>query len=881
MKNLDRKDLKSLLTLNRFLFERGAGEESHEILPSPIRRGIQGEVSTKTNKNLIPNPSSTRRMEQTAAAFSLMEMMVVMLVVAVVMALSAPMITKKAVGTDGKLDLWTLLNGGNIGFNTKGTVKAAIIGGAQAEIDKIGTDLGGATNYLPRFILNTSGSHPHIGFMKDGATTGAMTLASNGVALGYKATTGSDPDSSVAIGNQANTTKHHAVAIGRSATAALGGVAVGDETVAGDYGVAIGDSNNGTTTVKPTAGSYGVAIGYGTQGTGSGAVAIGQSAQGTTAGAVAIGRAAKATSAGCVAIGNNANTTGSPYSFALGDSADASSGHHIMAIGDWANATRAWRSVAVGCVANAQDSSVTIAMGTNVSANRASNSIALGYYPNVISAKDSIAMGYSANAYASNNSIAMGRSANAYAGNNSIAMGYSTSSGNHSIAMGYSANASSIGSIAIGSPANATYNNSIAIGTGAKMKLLTSGPSYNTIIIGPGAYADSSYATSLGTQANSTLFSTAVGSYANARGAGSIVMGHQANSTSGATFATAIGAYSQASGRQAIAIGAGDEDNNGSVKYRTIASHANSVAIGGTARGWVGSVYGYNLSTNAYGTNSLAVGSGCRTHYDDSIAMGIGSYATRTNSMAIGVGAKANHANSTAIGYHAVTSNTNQIVLGTKDSVVYIPGNLIVGKYTWMGESLSKGFDSLYGGERGSALFLKFNTGNPIYRPLHEKSGSDDDVIATDRNVPTSKAYSDKRLKDIISENLDAMDKINRLKVYDFTFKTDDLKTPRVGVIAQELEKVFPNAISKDENGYLQIRHEDIFYAMINALKELDAKIKKIASEVSNGFESLKVQVTKSNSDLAKLNARIDKQDKEIKALKKEIAELKKLVKAK
>jgi len=28
MKNLDRKDLKSLLTLNRFLFERGAGEES-------------------------------------------------------------------------------------------------------------------------------------------------------------------------------------------------------------------------------------------------------------------------------------------------------------------------------------------------------------------------------------------------------------------------------------------------------------------------------------------------------------------------------------------------------------------------------------------------------------------------------------------------------------------------------------------------------------------------------------------------------------------------------------------------------------------------------------------------------------------------------------
>jgi hypothetical protein len=126
---------------------------------------------------------------------------------------------------------------------------------------------------------------------------------------------------------------------------------------------------------------------------------------------------------------------------------------------------------------------------------------------------------------------------------------------------------------------------------------------------------------------------------------------------------------------------------------------------------------------------------------------------------------------------------------------------------------------------------------------------------------------SDKRLKDIIGENLDAMDKINRLKVYDYTYKKDDLKVRHVGVIAQELQKVFPNAVVADEDGFLKIRHEDIFYAMVNALKELDAKIKKMANDLSN------------NVKLAANNAkRIKAQDKEMKELKQEVAELRKLL---
>lgn len=43
--------------------------------------------------------------------------------------------------------------------------------------------------------------------------------------------------------------------------------------------------------------------------------------------------------------------------------------------------------------------------------------------------------------------------------------------------------------------------------------------------------------------------------------------------------------------------------------------------------------------------------------------------------------------------------------------------------------------------------------------------------------------------------------------------------------MAQDLIKVFPTAVSKDANGYYRIRWDEMFYASINAIKQLDRKI--------------------------------------------------------
>ena len=124
---------------------------------------------------------------------------------------------------------------------------------------------------------------------------------------------------------------------------------------------------------------------------------------------------------------------------------------------------------------------------------------------------------------------------------------------------------------------------------------------------------------------------------------------------------------------------------------------------------------------------------------------------------------------------------------------------------------------------------------------------------------------SDIRLKDNITENNDGLAKILELKPYKYTFKSDKKKVPQVGVIAQDLQKVFPNSVKMSDDGYLHIRWDEMFYAMINAIKTLDKKVEKIASNILN-MES-DVRILKSNhkelqQKIASLNVRAAKLEK-------------------
>ncbi len=118
--------------------------------------------------------------------------------------------------------------------------------------------------------------------------------------------------------------------------------------------------------------------------------------------------------------------------------------------------------------------------------------------------------------------------------------------------------------------------------------------------------------------------------------------------------------------------------------------------------------------------------------------------------------------------------------------------------------------------------------------------------------------YSDARLKDIKGDNTSGLKEINMLEVKDYTYKNDKEKKTHVGIIAQQLQKVFPNSVIKDNEGYLKITTEEIFYAMVNAIKELTAKIQDLTAKVT-GLDKRITELEKQNAQLMKQNAEFEK----------------------
>lgn len=90
---------------------------------------------------------------------------------------------------------------------------------------------------------------------------------------------------------------------------------------------------------------------------------------------------------------------------------------------------------------------------------------------------------------------------------------------------------------------------------------------------------------------------------------------------------------------------------------------------------------------------------------------------------------------------------------------------------------------------------------------------------------------SDRRLKEHIkSTSIQALDKINNLNMVEFDF-IKDKKHEEIGLIAQEVEHIIPQAISRDpENAdsYLHIDYTAFVPYLIKAIQELNQKLEKV-----------------------------------------------------
>ena len=96
---------------------------------------------------------------------------------------------------------------------------------------------------------------------------------------------------------------------------------------------------------------------------------------------------------------------------------------------------------------------------------------------------------------------------------------------------------------------------------------------------------------------------------------------------------------------------------------------------------------------------------------------------------------------------------------------------------------------------------------------------------------------SDERLKDITGEYNRGLDAIVSLRPVTFFYKEDNPRglptnEENIGFIAQEVQDVFPEAISEGKDGYLDFNMHPVNVALVNAVKELKDENKALKQEI-------------------------------------------------
>ncbi len=137
---------------------------------------------------------------------------------------------------------------------------------------------------------------------------------------------------------------------------------------------------------------------------------------------------------------------------------------------------------------------------------------------------------------------------------------------------------------------------------------------------------------------------------------------------------------------------------------------------------------------------------------------------------------------------------------------------------------------------------------------------------------------SDIRYKKNINSIQNALKKVTNLRGVLFNWKTEkyqkqNFKTKRdLGLIAQEVEKEFPQLVHTDKKGYKSIAYSKLTAVLVQAVKELKQQQDKKVSDLKRKF-------THQQLIMRKQNLIINQLEKNNKQMQKELAEIKQMLK--
>jgi hypothetical protein len=218
--------------------------------------------------------------------------------------------------------------------------------------------------------------------------------------------------------------------------------------------------------------------------------------------------------------------------------------------------------------------------------------------------------------------------------------------------------------------------------------------------------------------------------------------------------------------------------------------------------------------TTASGDYSTAMGYSTTASGDFSTASGEGTTASGMISTAMGAGTTANGMFSTAMGYFITASDRSSLIIGQHNLL----GSTVTNSATDFSLEntafvIGNGTNSA---NRSDALVVKFNG---------------DATLAGNLNI-----NSDARLKANIVSLGSTLSKLLQIDGKSYTMKKDESEKQKIGLLAQDIEKVFPELVS-ESNGIKSVNYQGLVPVLINALKEQQSEIDELKTMLKTLIE--------------------------------------------
>jgi len=93
---------------------------------------------------------------------------------------------------------------------------------------------------------------------------------------------------------------------------------------------------------------------------------------------------------------------------------------------------------------------------------------------------------------------------------------------------------------------------------------------------------------------------------------------------------------------------------------------------------------------------------------------------------------------------------------------------------------------------------------------------------------------SDESLKDNIRTISDGLEKVLKLRGVEFNRKDEEESIQHIGLIAQEVEKIIPEVVTKDMNGLKSVAYSNLVAVLVESIKELNQKVERLTSIVES-----------------------------------------------